>query len=52
MASAAVNMCALPSEAAFRSGSSSAVITLARVSFGMAAHAFLRILKPESEKRR
>ena len=52
MASAAVNMCSLPSETAFRAGSSRAVITLAWVSFGMAAHAFLRILEPEGEKRR
>jgi hypothetical protein len=52
MASAAVNMCPLPSETLFKSGSSSALITLAWVSFGMAAHAFLRILEPEGEKRR
>ena len=50
MASAAVNMCFLPSDTAFRSGASSAALKRFWVSFGRGACAFLRILVPEGEK--
>jgi len=51
MASAAVNMCSLPSDTAFRSGASSAALERFWASFGRAACAFLRILVPVREKR-
>jgi hypothetical protein len=52
MASAAVNMWLSPIDTAFRSGAASAALTRSWDSFGRAAHAFLRILEPEGEKRR
>jgi hypothetical protein len=49
MTSAAVNMCFLPSDTAFRSGASSAALERFGVSFGRAACAFLRIFVPETK---